>query len=305
MKKLFTLLASFLLISDQLDAQTIPNNGLENWVQVFGTIEDPSNWPSSNLLTLGGFTSGPSVFKSTDKYSGTYAARLVSVPINGNPLPGIMPDTVAIILSGALNTVGNLSLKGIPFNARPDYLDFYAKYNPAGADTAHIYTFLTKWNTNNNSRDTIAVGLTQIPNTVSNYTPYQTNLIYFSTQKPDTAMVLVLSSGFNKPKEGSELFVDQFAFTGGDVGYQEISMSAPVTSHFPNPASSQATIKTTYAQPFEVALLDITGKQCNTFKGKNGIANLDLTKQSPGIYFYRVTGIKGESVYTGKIHIVR
>ena len=127
MKK-FTILILLLAFSlTNITAQEINNNDLENWLSE-GDYEIPEGWETSNeasaSVTL-------TVEKTTDAYSGNYAARLESASIVGFVSPAFI--TTARFEFDLWTQSAEL-FGGSYFPYRPEKISGYYKYTPATAD---------------------------------------------------------------------------------------------------------------------------------------------------------------------------
>ena len=202
---------TFLLTWNMLNAQNILNGNMENWSPVFGQYEDPNNWTSLNHLFFSG--KEVSVFKSTDHFGGTFAAKIRSVDIEGeNPLPDYLPDTVGLMFCGTSNP-STFKIYGIPINQRFKDLQFYYKYYPVNGDSAALWLTFTKWDATNSSRINVASASASI-GASSSYIQKTVEINYDSPLVPDTALLFVSASNLNSPQKHSELFVDNFLYDG-------------------------------------------------------------------------------------------
>ncbi|MCE9540389.1 MAG: PCMD domain-containing protein, partial [Bacteroidetes bacterium] len=188
-----------------LNAVSQPNGGFENWISEYN-YQTPENWQTLNFLSM--FSNPLSAFKATgvDKHSGNSALKLKTIFLNNNPVPGVINDTIGYIFTGKVN-VSPPSLKlGIPYVGRPEKLEFWAKYIPVGTDLAAVTIILQKWN--GAATDTIARVDIIIDSTII-YTLFQADLIYQSTEMPDTHIIgFSPSSKKSIARVGSTLYID-------------------------------------------------------------------------------------------------
>jgi len=212
------LLLSIILIGTCLSAQTIPNNGFENWTTDNGMFDCPVRWVTNDMLTHKfnrGYT-GHTTTKSDESHSGKYAAKL-SVAISGY-------DTI----NGGLYSVGSVdSLLKIYFKkwsagfkcttAVKEFKGFYV-FNTVKGDSAIFGVNLTMWNKNSHKRDTIVNATMKIGKDADRYTPFDMPLLYkLSTEVPDTAFITIGIKGPGKSAAhpGSMLLIDDLLFAGG------------------------------------------------------------------------------------------
>jgi hypothetical protein len=296
------IVSALLVQANMLSAQTVPNGGMEVWTPGFG-YEDPAGWATFNLLSLQG--EPISVFKSTDKYSGTYAARIKTIALISNPAAGIIPDTVGIMFTGTLSF--SEIIFGYPFEALPASIQFYYKYAPNGDDTSYVMAFLTKWNTNTQQRDTVGGVITTMFGATASYSQRQAPVDYDPNHagvSPDTAIVFVSSSGNIGPKEGSQLYIDDISFIGGDVGIVKVGQEVKV-SVYPNPATDKLVISTPSANASIVHVYDMTGKIAGRYNLMNSKATIDASAYSEGVYLYRIMDNSMKVLNSGKFNIVK
>lgn len=219
--KTISVIIIFLMLSNRLAAQEIPNAGFENWVNA-GSFQNPEFWDTANMSVL--FNAVITTSKTTDSHSGSYAARMETKNFLTFTIPGLV-------------TLGNFEIDiwnmqtsitgGTPFNLRPDKLNFYYKYNPAPGDKMRIGMWLLR-NDGTSIPDTVATALFESSEPVQNYTLLSMNIEYRSDQTPEILNIIAVSSNPENPAAGSVLFIDdlEFEFAGppfyGDANCDEM-----------------------------------------------------------------------------------
>lgn len=157
--------------------------------------------------------------KTTDAYSGTYAAKLVSknfCPSQNSCIfiPGLLGATV-------LDIPGQTIRLGKPYTDKPLRFTGFYRYYPVAGDSALIEVLLTKYNTSLGKRDTVAITKNILKNEVSTYTAFDYSLNYLNPGlTPDTVTILCVSSaGINfssltqcQGQPGSILYIDDIDF---------------------------------------------------------------------------------------------
>jgi len=175
-------------------AQSIPNSSFENWTTV-NLFEDPQGFSTSNLQSF--FTSfSPNVTKSTDKNTGSYAAKLQTTVTATDTIMGM-------VTNGSFT--GNGLSGGVPYTSRPDSLHFSAKYNVTGGDSAAIVVFL-KFQGN-----IIGMVFHQFQGTVNTYSDNSVPITWIvpAPAVPDSMIFIVVSSNPDiHPNNGSWLLID-------------------------------------------------------------------------------------------------
>jgi len=198
-------------------ANVLPNMDMEEWI-TYPNYENPAPegvWASANkVVDLLPGVYPVLLFKSEDSYSGTYAAKARTDSASGMPL-----------LTGSLSTgLFNVNLQnplkslitGVPYKSRPTKFQGYYKYLGVGGDSCEIRTTLSKWNAATKERDVIGGVVYRTTDLVDVYTFFDLEVVYFSTEEPDTIDVVFAASAggeYFKGKIGSTIFVDDFTLT--------------------------------------------------------------------------------------------
>jgi hypothetical protein len=218
-------------------AQTVPNGGFENWT-LTDFFEEPAQYATSNSLTyMLGETIN--VTKTTDSQSGAFAARMETKVVGSDTIPGLM-------MIGQLEDdfIGG----GIPFNARPDSLTGYIKYDLAGGDELYIVCLFTR-------------GGLPIGSIESTFTGSQSSYIRISIPvswfipflNPDTLQVILANtSDVTAGNAGSVAYFDNFQFTGTSLlfpngGFENWAM---VTSEEPDEWTTLNYVTNTTGPPY-------------------------------------------------------
>lgn len=229
MKRFSTLFLSVAITGSAL-AQ-IPNAGFETWTAHTG-YDTPDSWGNLNS-----FTTLASVYTcekgTTAPAAGSAYIKLTSKTV---PLVGTVPG---IAVTGNINTTTFSVSGGFPNTTRPAKLSGQWQYMASGSsDHAHIAVLLTKWNLATSKRDTVAFTDSILSGMAMSWTAFDINLKYYSGKYPDTAIILLASSGLT-PVAGSYLWVDGLAFNGTvPSGVVTVKGDANPTVLYPNPASS-------------------------------------------------------------------
>lgn len=251
-----------------------PDGDFENWATTF--YDEPDNWTNNDE---------GDVIQSTDKYTGTYAAKLVS-----------KDDGSGFVDAGSIS-LGNFSgpsTIGIPFTRKTDTLFGYYKYSTPGTDEA-VITILGFDATG------MPVGTYvyhQLP-TASTYTYFEVPISFPSA--PARLYVDIASSDYNaNPVDGSTLYVDDIHLKNSPVGINNVKRSLTFTV-YPNPANEQLFIKLheNNNEATDVTIVDIAGKTVyqNTYAATSQLS-VPVADLVPGVYQYRI--VSGNKTATGK-----
>ena len=286
MKKLSLLFISIIIFAS-LYAQVIPNADMELWDNLSGN-EEPTGWSTTNPYA------NNSVIKSTDSHSGTYAALLETKLVIIINVPGIMG-------TGNLDLTAFTVAGGFPISTAYAQLSGYYKYEPVGADSFWVFGLFTKWNSGNNSRDTLAIA-NFFGGAASSYTLFQTDFFYLTPGTPDSALIIVSST--KNPlggPEGSKLFIDDFNFSGS-VGIDE-TVEQPVNA-YPSPANDKFIIRlSNISEAKQIIISDVLGNKVATIPVQSFVVNVNTSMFSDGMYLYQVTDKAGKLRSTGKFSV--
>lgn len=207
---------------NQVTIDALSDGDFENWkVHTEGEVsyEVPESewWGSLNMLaTLG---SPLTMTKTEDAHSGNYAVQLETVNWGDQlAIPGIL---AAGYFDETQPIAENLML-GRPYTETPVLLSGYFKYFPAEQDTLVMYTNLTRFNTETNTRDTIAEADFTSDQLFDEYTKFELFYDYYLPEvTPDTINILFLTSVSGQEflgHIGSKLIIDDLTIL---VEYEE------------------------------------------------------------------------------------
>lgn len=281
--------------------QQLPNKGFDNWTDV--ASEDADYWMSLNFYSalLG---STPSVTKTTDAYSGTYAISIETV-VTG--LGGGV-DTFGVVTNG--NIFGSDGPEGgQPITFQPKRFAFKYKYTPVGPDSALTLAGFTRYNIVGGQTDS----LTSSP--VIRLTPAAayTHFEYFFdwtgiAQIPDTALIAFASSNVDDSTAyvglGSVLIVDNVVLDN-ETAVMDLSSNQGL-QFWPVPADDVLNLAITsdrVTNNGEVFLFDALGRTVlvKLISGASSNVVLDVSGLDAGMYVWHVE-LNGES-YSGKIEV--
>ncbi len=225
MKKKYIILLLAITAATSLFAQ-IPNSGFENWTNA-GSYSTPDNWGTLNPATTA--ASVYTCLKGTPGNPGIAYIKLNSKTVTG---AGVVPG---IAVSGVLNTTTFKPVSGFPYTNRPSALTGKWQFMAYSPDQGYIAVYLTLWNSGTHKRDTIAGAYNPLPGMVMSWQSFSIPLTYISSATPDSAIIILSSSGAT-PVNGSYLYADDLLFTGGNAGIDTRSLPAGLTL-FPNPVN--------------------------------------------------------------------
>lgn len=258
MKKYLLIIALF--IGSNSFAQTVQNGGFETWTNLLFFYE-PQGYVTSNyaslLLGSGGLPKA-NVSRGTDKYSGTYAAKLESYAQNNGDTVGVP----GMMVTGELD-LANVTIKpGFAISGgRPTELRGFYKYAQGNApDSGIVSVALTKYDSTIGTLNVIGGGIAVFSNQ-SAYTPFTVDIFYASEEVPDTAIIIISTTSvfgldtasLTSAPVGSVLYVDDLSFYNPGVGIQSVDKLLEA-SLYPNPSVDEINVNFYQANSSEVKI---------------------------------------------------
>ncbi|MFI5151103.1 MAG: T9SS type A sorting domain-containing protein [Bacteroidia bacterium] len=263
----------------------IPNAGFENWTS-YGMYENPDQWASLNgtLVSSSAFT----CLKGSPGSTGNYYIHLISKTVGSTVVPGMA-------VSGTMDTITRKPLKGFPFSSRPVYLSGDWQYMPNGHDNPKIEVLLSKWNTLQNKRDTIAYTLNAPLGMYMAWGSFNMTVNYVSSAAPDSALI-VLSSSASSPVFSSYLNIDNLSFSDTPRGIKEKYKTYGIQLG-PDPAGDELALKALRTEnPVErVSICNLAGQEVLTRQNNTLrlFMYISLTQLPPGVYLIRIQTKEG------------
>ena len=287
-------LSIFILMSAFSIAQITTNLGLDSWVSVSGYEEPANGWSTLNALSDLAPLAPVTVTKTTDKYSGTYAAKLETkkIPLVNTLIGGLLATG---FFDNNASPGQNLKL-GRPYTSSPKYFRGYYKYTSVSSDSADFFCAVTKWNSSSNRRDTLGVASYREYSTVPSYTQFSFKMNYTdSISTPDTIIMLFSSSGGAQNFQGqvgSTLYVDEINLANTS-GVNELFSNEVSINVYPNPTVNSLSIDVLdYIQDLSYNIYNTEGKLVLSDKlKKNNL--IDVASLNKGKYFLSVFDRQG------------
>lgn len=308
MKRTFYLLTLLSVLSLGLQAQVqYPLNGdFEDWTTgSFAGIPYDSlvHWDTPQRLATALSVPDTVTYQTDVAQNGTSGVLMITKLVNIGGL--IITEVPGSISTGAFFV--NLFTQefgvtgGAPIDCTPTEFTGYYQYLPAGVDTAQFSVWLTRWN--GTSRDTVGIvsGTVDEASTSGAYEPFSFPVDVVTADAPDTALVLVTSSGVGG-LDGTTLYVDNVRLSGGDcfTGLQVIQQPNNLTVT-PNPATNFVNFELPGSTSLPASVIDITGKVVVQTTAQPGMNRIDMSNLTEGIYMLQVADENGRIVYTSKI----
>ena len=264
----------FGLLTQSASAQ-IPNGDFETWDIVNG-YENPRYWDNYNSMTsgFGVLTCQRGVISGT---SDSYLKLVTDTVDNLGILAGFA-------LCGSFG--GGLSEPlGFPYTQRPSALIGKWQYEPQEMDNGIVYILFTKWDQQNNKRDTIGAGVDFMVGSVTSWESFSIPVTFANSDNPDSCLILFSASTFF-PTPGSYLYLNDLAF---DFNSGIAENGTPRFKIFPNPSSSQIQLDLNGLTDVQsVELIDMKGRVVDLKITTMLHQAIDVSGFSQGIYFIRV-----------------
>ncbi|MGC9330769.1 MAG: T9SS type A sorting domain-containing protein [Bacteroidales bacterium] len=279
MKEIYSLIITFLLFNP-VTGQEIQNSDFENWV-IEGEYEIPEGFETSNEASAQ-WENTLTLEKTDIVHSGNWAVKLTA--------KNLLLDFV----SPGFLTTGRFEFDlfsqnaelfgGTYFPYRPEKISGYYKYTPANStDKCLVGALLLKYNGSEIS-DTVGIAEFYGTDTVSEYTFFETDFQYNSTETPDSLQLTVLSTDFEAPVPESQMFIDDISIempTG-----QIINLFGEAMAVYPNPSSGTIHIKTRSNAHINIFSMD--GKLIKSSQTKSTLHHLDLSALPKAAYILNI-----------------
>lgn len=307
MKRIFTI-AALLLSSMIVFSQSIPNGDMEHWHTVIVnpnlSYEDIGSGPTDNwtatlnsLVAVPPLAGGPgpvTVYKTTDKYSGTYAARAVSKNFQLGPVTVFVPGMIG---TAKINNATVSAILGQPCaDCKPLRLKGYFKFEPVDGDSCGAMILLSKWNAVAKKRDTVGYGAFIQKDAVSEYKAFEVPVNYWNTGSVDSITILVVASaGFNVynfmgcvGKENSTMYLDDLTIDY-PAGIQQVLLPEVRVEVFPNPVSDVLNVRLSKkVQDGTFEIYSTGGKLTRSIPVREDQFTLPVTDLTNGSYYFRL-----------------
>jgi len=322
MKRFFTLVLLAVALNSAYSQSNIPNGDFENWYNVVlsATLNydelgtgPTDNWISTlnSLAAVPPTAGGPgpvTVFKTTDKYSGTYAAKAVSANFPLGPVSIFIPGMIG---TAVMDMVGVKALLGRPCaDCKPLHLKGYYKFEPVNNDSCAAVILLSRWNATAKKRDTVGYGRWVQKSPVTHYTEFDVPVNYTGTGAVDTITILVVSSANfdvvsfvgSQGEVGNTMYVDALSLEYS-AGIEQALMPEVGVSLFPNPASDVLNIR--LSKEIRHGSFDIyngSGKLMGSFNASSLESTIPVYSLVNGTYYFSLKE-EGKLLNTGSFVI--
>lgn len=299
MKKIITLAVLTLCISAFSFGQTnIYGGNFESWKLRTGwNYYEPDSSIFSTLNALDSVGAGVTTHRCDTVHSGLHSARLITSELNlGFPI--VIPGVIGTI---KIDWAFQRAILGIPYpygSALPVRFSAWYQSYPVSGDSTAVAILLSKWNTTNHKRDTIAYNRLAFHGTINTWTQFDIPITYMiSSTTPDSLTILFLScGGFNASnmfgsigQVGTMAIFDEANLTG--VNGIPLKLMPDVTVKLsPNPASEYLKIELgSIIENGYFEIYDAQGKFIRTMLMNGNTGRVSVSDLSAGMYYYKLT----------------
>jgi len=306
---LFCLFIMFLSVS-MIGQYQFENSNFDTWEDLpstgapAGTYQKPVGniWATSNEAAMV-FYALPSVKKTTDSYLGGYAALIETIALGTTKGAGTL--FTGKFMLDIINPLNSTKF-GVPFTDKPIYLKGYYKYIPVAGDSCRIASYITKWNSGTNKRDTIAaasITRAQSIATVNTYTEFDIAYHYYSSNTPDSITLILASSAdganFNAAI-GTKLYVDEISLEYFPLATESLIKTNDIVV-YPNPVSDNLTIESKKSIGQEIKIYNALGSLIFTRQLQSQKENISTIQLPSGLFYYSISKKDG-TLETGKFY---
>jgi hypothetical protein len=200
---------------------------------------------------------------------------------------------------------------GQPYTKKPIALKGYYKYeygdNCGVKDSAEAYLYLTKYNKQQNTPDTIAKGVLKLL-PVAVYTPFEMTIKYKTNTEPDTIQMEFFSrlnyrgyvdTSCNPGSNNRFFTIDALSLVYSPSTKDKEILQSPIQIH-PNPTLNTIHVDWSNNRVSDIIIKDILGITVHKKAVNTEGVSLDLSALPKGIYFVEFN-YKGKHLATRKV----
>jgi Secretion system C-terminal sorting domain len=268
----------------QISFAQIPNPSFESW-----TNGDPNGWFTGNTPPV-----LVPITQTNDAHAGTSAVKGSVIDFQGFGF-------ITALISGD-------GAHGFPYDQRADALHGWYKFNSVGGDSLIMTVAFSK------NGVPIGSGQAKATSSVSLYTEFVANTLWFSNDTPDTAYIVfvIANSNGTSPHVGSYYIIDDLSF-GNSTGVENLN-NVPnnfyLGQNYPNPFNPSTTISFSIPEEDFVSLkvFNSLGEEVATLvneikpSGKYSVS-FDASNLTSGVYFYKIKA--GKFIGTKKMILIK
>ncbi len=280
----------FTIIGLNAFAQSLPNNEMEDW-SFYLFFDEPDEWYTLNsfiyLLDPGTI----SVSKSSDSYSGSYAAKLTTHEITDN---NIAVPSIITLAEFNINIADSSFSFGGGYYLQENVHKMTGWYKYEGVENDSASILMYNFKNDGSGMDTIGFGFSYLGN-ADEWQPFEIfmeNFVHYVT--PDTFNVIITSSKAMDAKAGSVLLIDDISIYT-NTGIIDLWSTKKPLKVYPNPATDYITFSSDIRTNDRVlTIYDNFGKTIIKKDFQEQTTKLSLSDLDSGIYTYKLS--KGNKI---------
>ena len=301
--KNFALFLFCMITLIHLTGQNIENPGFEDWEDAGTVIDEPVDWSSIKTSDAGSFinNAAPVVWEqSSEAHSGNYSVKLFNVATFGIVATGIVTNgRVHADFDPDLGYVfTTLEDEGwnTPFTGRPDSIVAWAKYEPAGGDTARVQVLLHEGLASqppNPGYPGTRIGYAEIniSGNVNSWTRFAAPFDYYSPNNPEYILFVLSAGAGTQPVEGSIVYFDDLQLTYDASGVDR-SILSHTSIHAANGYIYLVNLPEHYKDELTLDIFDLTGASIRSIRINNKQHRIK-TSLKEGLYVVKLSGSEG------------
>jgi len=269
---------------------SVPNNSFEVW-DTLAALTVPDSWPSSDLLWYYDGYNTHNVYPDAHHNSGKYSASIGPDTADRKILPGFIASKFSIF-------------------QRARYFSLHYIDSLNSAESGVVQVTLYKWDVTTKTEDSIGGASWNFPDTtVSQFVFAEIPLTYTSsdtTITPDSVSINIEVVSTATALPSGHIAVDDVGLSVNHSASIQVPVVSDVFHVFPNPSNGLVYINSSGILNglSKVEISDLNGRIVYSQYKDIGTSNpIDLSENSPGIYFIKV--LSGDEVSVNKIIINR
>ncbi len=278
--------------------QQLENTSFENWQNVGGPEEEPTEWSSIKTSDAGSFinSSAPQVCeRSTDSHTGSYSVRLENKSVFGIVATGTLTNGRAhgdtnpengYVFTDATDSQWNTAMTD-----KPDSLVGWFKYAPVSGDKAKVEAIIHSGAAQNPENGTsgnfVAKARFTTTATASSWTRFSVPFTYFNANASTHILVVMTAGDSTIAKAGSVAYFDDIELVYNVVGVNELDLND--IKVFNNSQRICVDLSSKNSYEITLKLFDLQGRELLKVNNlTKGINYLEKPK-SNGVYLVNIS----------------
>ena len=294
---LFVVCICMAMLPVMLQAQTaMPNGDMETWDAGIG-YDNPTGWNSFDSWAAWETSPETTVKKDfLNPFEGLFCAELQSKNITfaglfNKDVPGALLNADSI-RRDPVNALGPLAIYGwgTPWPERPEKVSGYYEYTPTTGDAVFFYAEF--WTNDGSGKNVIGTGSFMAGDTVSDYTRFEFDINWTSTDDPDSVgFIFSNTPNLDTPMLGSVLFLDSLSLIYGQMSNYAGSVADDLglaINVFPNPVTNLMQLENPMEEAAVLTVFNADGREVMLEEMLPGVNQFQVGGLPAGMYLYRI-----------------